>query len=383
MDQRDTLSLFSGMGGLDLGAALAGLHVSLATDADETALSCLSEGLGTNTKAGKIEEFDAEELIEASGVPTAGTAYLIGGPPCTAFSHAGFWLDYKRNGKDDQKNRVDDYADCLELLNPKAFVLENVPGLLFKNHRPIFDAFHERAVDLGYQVSFDILNAKDFGVPQARRRVFVVGVKGDKPFELPTGPFADEDSRTAGWTFEDLTDEDNPEEPDEALRGKYADLLPLVPEGDNYLYFTEKRGHPDKLFGWRTKYWSFLLKLDRDQPSSTIPATRITNNGPFHWDNRRLRIREIARLMGFPDSYSIAEDLTDARRHLGNAVAPLVAAEVLWELQLFLGDVNESEKPEALVAALEPSATALAVSEALATPLRAAAEKAEEAAAAA
>ncbi len=180
--------MFAGVGGLDISSALAGIRVGLAIDVDELALSCLSLGLGTDTRVGRLEALDAVELASASGVPTSGASYLVGGPPCTAFSHAGFWLDYKRGGKDDQKSCVDDYADFLEALRPKAFVLENVPGLLFKNHRPIFNGFVGRTQRLGYTVSWKTLNAADFGVPQARHRVFVVGVTGSEPFEFPEGP---------------------------------------------------------------------------------------------------------------------------------------------------------------------------------------------------
>ena len=362
------VSLFSGIGGLDLGARLANLNTTVAADVDEAALKRLAEALGTPTKQGDLALLELDNLLDSRAGSAGTPSYLIGGPPCTAFSHAGFWIDQKRKGEDDQRNRIGDYTRFLEELRPRAFLLENVPGLLFKNHRSVFDDFVASAKALGYATSHDILNAKDFGIPQARRRVFVIGVLGNGAFRMPRGPFADADARTTGWAFEDLTDENNPPEDDERLRGKYEHLLPDVPEGDNYLHFTEKRGHKPPIFGWRKKYWSFLLKLHRDRPSPTIPATRISNNGPFHWDNRRLRVRETARLMGFPDEYPLADPRL-ARRHLGNAVPPLLAAEVLWQLSVFLGDAVGSERPEALREAMDPAATALEVSQALSAPL--------------
>src|SRR6185312_12245754 len=111
------------------------------------------------------------------------------------------------------------------------------------------------------------------------------------------------------------------------LRGKWADLLPSIPPGMNYLWHTD-RGGGEPLFGWRRRYWSFLLKLAPDQPSWTIQAQPGPATGPFHWDNRRLTGREMARLQTFPDDIQITGSLADAQRQIGNAV-PSLLAEVL------------------------------------------------------
>jgi DNA (cytosine-5)-methyltransferase 1 len=109
--------------------------------------------------------------------------------------------------------------------------------------------------------------------------------------------------------------------------GKWADLLPTIPEGQNYLWHTE-RGGGQPLFGWRRRYWSFLLKLAKDAPSWTIQAQPGPATGPFHWDNRRLSVQEMARLQTFPRDISIVGSYADAQRQLGNAV-PSLLAEVL------------------------------------------------------
>lgn len=357
----DTLSLFSGIGGLDLGAHIAGLRVGGVLDNDRTALACNSLALGTLPIVGDARSLDPRDVIRRSGVPIDGTGILIGGPPCTAFSHAGFWIRDKREGRDHQWGRIGDYLRYLHLLRPRAFILENVPGLLFKNHKPVFEAFRRTAEAYGYAVSYTILNGADFGVPQKRRRLFVVGVAGRTPFKFPPGPFAGGLPRTAGWALSDLDDAENPPEPDEKLGGKYADLLHQVPPGENYLFFTREKGHAAPVFEWRKKYWSFLLKLHPDQPSSTLPANRISNNGPFHWTNRRLRVREIARLQSFPDVYPTSS-VQRTRIHLGNAVPPLIAAELVWQLRLFLGDCRIADRPDALETAMCPRSTAREVS---------------------
>jgi DNA (cytosine-5)-methyltransferase 1 len=112
----------------------------------------------------------------------------------------------------------------------------------------------------------------------------------------------------------------------EALRpgGKWGDLLPSIPEGENYLWHTN-RGGGEPLFGWRTRYWSFLLKLSKRLPSWTVQAQPGSAIGPFHWDSRRLTFKELCRLQTFPDGLLIDCGKTEMQRMLGNAVPSLVA----------------------------------------------------------
>ncbi|WP_315899132.1 DNA cytosine methyltransferase [Xanthomonas citri] len=90
-------------------------------------------------------------------------------------------------------------------------------------------------------------------------------------------------------------------------------------------FFTEERGHVEPQFKWRSRYWSFLLKLSKDLPSWTIQARRSNNMGPFHWRSRILRISEIKRLQTFPDNYHFSGSIEKQWRQIGNAVPPLVA----------------------------------------------------------
>ncbi len=114
---------------------------------------------------------------------------------------------------------------------------------------------------------------------------------------------------------------------DLSVRGKWGDLLASIPEGRNYLWHTD-RGGGKPLFGWRRRYWSFLLKLAKSRPSWTIQAQPGPAIGPFHWANRRLSIRELCRLQTFPDDVFIAGDRGSVQRQIGNAV-PSLLAEVL------------------------------------------------------
>jgi DNA (cytosine-5)-methyltransferase 1 len=130
---------------------------------------------------------------------------------------------------------------------------------------------------------------------------------------------------TSSEAIGDLEDRDDLREPDEEVGGRYGRLLPEIPPGDNYLFFTEHRGHAAPLFKWRSRYWTFLLKLDPDRPSTTIQSQPGPYIGPFHWRNRRLRLAEVKRLQTFPDEYAIIGSRRSAQSQLGNAVPPQLA----------------------------------------------------------
>jgi DNA (cytosine-5)-methyltransferase 1 len=121
-----------------------------------------------------------------------------------------------------------------------------------------------------------------------------------------------------------------PPSEDLAPTGRWARLLPSIPEGQNYLWHTARnvpRGG-ESLFGWRTKYWSFLLKLAKNRPSWTLQAAPGPATGPFHWTSRLLSTLELCRLQTFPDGYGIQGDRRAARKQLGNAV-PAAIGELL------------------------------------------------------
>src|SRR4029079_12045835 len=114
-------------------------------------------------------------------------------------------------------------------------------------------------------------------------------------------------------------------EPVAQATGKWADLLASIPEGKNYLWHTN-RGGGHQLFGYRTRYWSFLLKLAKDEPSWTLPAHPGPATGPFHWDNRPLSVAEMLSLQSFPAAWRVeGERRADHVTQIGNATPPLLA----------------------------------------------------------
>jgi DNA (cytosine-5)-methyltransferase 1 len=302
---------------------------------------------------GSIEAVTRGVLSEQLGPGFGAVDLLAGGPPCPPFSKSRFYRKEKPRGLDDAvgSNTLGGFMRILEELRPRVFLLENVPGLAYKVHSAALDMLLESANRLGYTCSYRILNAADYGVPQIRERLFLVGTRERVPFEFPEATHCRRESgdlfssslrswRTAGEVLNDL-DTDVDDDAGHKAGGKHQDLLQLVPPGDNYLFFTEERGHPKPLFRWRSRYWSFLLKLSPDLPSWTIQARRSNNMGPFHWRSRILRINEVKRLQGFPDKWFLAGNVEQQWRQIGNAVPPPLAAALGAALKRHLEQSDE------------------------------------------
>jgi DNA (cytosine-5)-methyltransferase 1 len=299
-----------------------------------------------------IHEVRSADILGKAGVQVGEVDALIGGPPCQPFSKSGYWANGDTLRLDDPRaGTVAAYLRVLRDTLPRMFFLENVPGLNYRGKSEGLE-FISRTIErinrecgVSYSLNVGQLNAAHYGVPQIRERVIVVGSRDgvDLDFPVPThgevtGAYelsALEPYATAWDALGDLVEDVRPEL---LVRGKWADLLPSIPEGENYLWHTE-RGGGLPLFGWRRRYWSFLLKLAKARPSWTIQAQPGPAIGPFHWANRRLSMRELCRLQTFPDDYRICGGLSAAQRQLGNAV-PCALAEVVARKmrQQLLGD---------------------------------------------
>jgi DNA (cytosine-5)-methyltransferase 1 len=373
-----SVSLFSGAGGLDLGCEAAGFYTVAAVENAESAVRTLEANLESyfpllapQAIFRDITRLNADELLDAAGLAVGEADLMHGGPPCTPFSKSGYWLEYKRAGRDAKATLLDDYVDVLEAIRPKAFLMENVYGLAYSNqNRPVLERFIERIREAGYSFDRKVLLAADFGVPQLRQRLFCVGVRADLldaptdswelrwPKETHSGPHETRKTvyehllphKTVSEAFKGLTPKSNPPEPEEVVTGTYAAELQEVPSGDNYLYLTEHRGHPNPRFKWRSRYWTFLLKLAPDRPAPTIQGQPGPWVGPFHWDNRRLRVAEIKRLMEFPDDYTVIGSRREQQLQLGNAVPCRLGAVVAMGIREELARLGAVASVESLAA---------------------------------
>jgi DNA (cytosine-5)-methyltransferase 1 len=344
--QLRAFSLFAGAGGLDIGIEAAGFEVAYAVENDAVAVATLNLNRERwypalpEVEPLDITKLDPSTVMKEQKLARGDIDLLVGGPPCVAFSKSGFHLEYKREGRDPRAGLLGDYLRFLEALRPAAYLIENVYGLAYRNQSaPFFDALVDGIRELGYSVNYDVLNAADYGVPQNRQRLFVIGSRDERRLTLPPPTHWGQHERRrppAGvdqllphvTTAEALAGLRTRPEPEEAVNGKYGHLLPEIPPGRNYLHYTAHEGHPEPLFDWRSRYWTFLLKLDPKRPAPTIQAQPGPYVGPFHWRNRRLRAKELLRLQGFPDSYRIAGTRKQLQAQVGNSVPPKLAGVV-------------------------------------------------------
>ena len=342
------ISLYSGVGGLDFGFEAGGFETSVAVELDAVACRTMRLNRDWPVLEGDIHDFSSEEILDVSGLERGDADILIAGPPCQPFSKSSYWVNGDALRLDDPRaDTLTAYLRVLRDTTPKTFLLENVYGLAYKNKdeglRYLLRGIEQinKATGCNYSISWKMLNAAHYGVPQIRERVFLIGSRDGDQFVFPqqthgrleeTLPLDDglQTFKTAWDAIGDLPD--MPDEPSLTVGGKWADLLPSIPEGENYLWHTNRKGGKP-LFGWRTRYWSFLLKLSKQLPSWTIQAQPGSSIGPFHWNNRKLSSQEMCRLQTFPDGLVFDCGRTDVQKMLGNAVPSLLAEVLAHEIR--------------------------------------------------
>lgn len=344
------VSLFSGAGGLDFGFEAAGFSVRVAHDLDSKSCATLGANCEAPVLCGDIHDTPTSELLRAAGLRKGEVSVLVGGPPCQPFSKSGYWNGGDTRRLDDPRARtLEAFMRCVLEALPSVFLLENVHGITYSGKEEGFQLLYQltqsinRQEGTNYTLSWRVLNAADYGVPQFRQRFFLVGHREGKRFQFPGPSHAEnvDDQQHDLFSFAAL-----PEyvtawdaiggirprvDEDLVIRGRWADLLPSIPEGENYLWHTNRKGGMP-LFGWRTRYWSFLLKLAKNRPSWTIQAQPGPAIGPFHWDNRRLSVEEMAGLQTFPKGLTFVGSRVAVQRQIGNAVPSLLAERLAREI---------------------------------------------------
>jgi len=333
------VSIFSGVGGIDFGFEKAGFETVFASDIWERACDSLKVNFPkSEVVCDDIVNINFKEIKKKHKTIDG----LVGGPPCPPFSKSRFYRKEKERGINDEDGfiTVTNYFRAVEELSPKFFFFENVHGFVFKPHKSALELVESESERLGYKIFHNVVNAADFGVPQTRQRFICIGVKKSlNDFKYPKETHSNPKKPIKGtknWVncgdiLNDI-DFDLPEDEKMQAGSKHKDLLKLVPPGDNYLFFTEERGHPNPIFKWRSRYWSFLLKLSPDRPSWTIQASHSNNMGPFHWKNRFLRIDEIKRIQTFEDEHIFLGSFKEQWRQVGNAVPPKLAYRFAKEI---------------------------------------------------
>jgi len=333
------VSFFAGAGGLDIGLKQAGFDIKLAVELEELYCETLRLNNHENVRQGDIMEYTKGKIFEDSGLESIDL--MVGGSPCQSFSTAG-----KRKAFDSPGGQAMlKYADLVVETKPKAFLLENVRGLLSAKKSP--EDKNGSALEYllscfpGYEITYKLLNAADYGVPQKRERVFFVGIRKDlnKTFEFPKETHSQkgkDDKKpwvTVGDIFKGLegVEHHHTNYSDERLK-----FMKMIPVGGGNWRDLRKYGEEVVKEAMGGAYESgggkvgYFRRLHIDRPSPTVltsPIQKSTNLGhPF--EDRPLSIEEYLAIQEFPKGYKVAGKLNDQYIQIGNAV-PIRLAKVL------------------------------------------------------
>lgn len=317
------ISLFSGCGGLDLGFERAGFEISVANEFDKTIWATF-EANHPKTKLIKgdirnIKEEDFPDEIDG----------IIGGPPCQSWSEAGTL----RGINDDRGKLFYDYIRILKDKQPKFFLAENVSGMLANRHSDAVKNIVATFEECGYDVSITMVNAKDYGVAQERKRVFYIGFRKDLGinFEFPKGSTEDDEKkitlRDVIWDLQDTAvpaGEKNHKNLDainnnEYFTGAYSTIFMSrnrVKSWDEQGYTVQASGRQCQLHPQAPK----MVKVDKND-------CRFVEGKEHLY--RRMTVREVARVQGFPDDFKFIYDSVDTGyKMIGNAVPVNLAYEI-------------------------------------------------------
>ncbi|KHF29181.1 DNA cytosine methyltransferase [Anoxybacillus sp. CHMUD] len=344
------IDLFCGCGGLSLGFELAGYRTLLGIDNDKAAIETFEKNhKGSIGLCTDITEITKEEILRTINYQNVDV--VVGGPPCQGMSIAG-----PRKLHDPRNKLYLSFIRIVEELQPKAFVIENVPGLVSLFKGAIKDSILEEFNRIGYTVNYQILNAADYGVPQLRKRVFFVGLKNGKKFVFPEPKILFEND----WITAEEATSDLPlledslgneiehyvSEPKNEFQSfcrrnskviynhqatnhseQTKKIISLVPEGGNFKDLPE---------GYR-KTRNFNVAWTRYH--SKRPALTIDTGHRHHFHykaNRVPTVRENARFQSFPDDFIFYGNRTQQYRQVGNAVPPLLAKAIAEQLTVYL-----------------------------------------------
>lgn len=346
------IDMFCGCGGLSRGFMDAGYEVLLGIDNNEHALKSFKINHG-NAVALNGDLFQGSTILQmASLTNNRSVELIIGGPPCQGFSLTG-----KREENDERNSLFQAMVNAVEFFQPKAFVLENVPGLATLYKGKAKDVIYKEFSNLGYTITDKILFAPDYGVPQIRKRIFFVGLLNGQEFEFPEPLLTPEKyigceaaisdlhdftdnlgSETAEYKYPAQTSyqkkmRKNSEKLFNHVGTKHTklviDVISQVPEGGNYKDLPPGVGDSRKFNEAWTRYHS-------QKPSRTIDTGHRNH---FHYKYHRVpTVRENARLQSFSDDFVFKGNKTQQYKQVGNAVPPLLGYVLGKQLKIYIGE---------------------------------------------
>lgn len=356
------VSVFSGAGGLDIGLQRAGWDCLYATDFDKHAVETLKLNAvadrfhsGSIIQHADIRDLTGGRMLTDMGKRRGDIALLAGGPPCQSWSSAGHQL-----GFNDPRGRLfEDYLRVAKELDVRWLLFENVRGLITARGSDgvpgsALAAIRQALFGAGWQTRVELFNAADYGVPQRRVRVVLIGYRlGDQP-PIPASSHSESShSGQAPWiSMAQALAALAPLDADEIIRpsGKLAIELESIPAGSGVKSpgkreTTRPGGH------WGYKQGAFVADLKRPARTVTANAQQDWIRDPIH-GLRRLSPRECAALQTFPADWIFAGKRVDQYRQIGNAVPPLLAERIGMELRSHV--IGQALSPNAAPAAVAP-----------------------------
>lgn len=321
------VDLFCGAGGLHIGFKEAGYRIGLSVDNNENVKKThMYNHPFVPFWNRDIREIDTNEIREVLDYESLDG--IIGGPPCQGFSTIGRRVSSKpevRNTYDPRNELVDEYIRLVRELQPKFFLMENVKGILTWDKGEFINNIIEKFKDCGYTVDFKLINMADYGVPQTRERVFILGNRLNQPvsFPAPTHSGVPTDGLkpwVGSWdSIKDLVKhEEDPGFNHVSLKHteKNIERYKLIPEGGRL----PEDALPPELY--RKNFGNTFKRLDRNKPALTmVPGNDAFPIHPIL--NRSLTVREAARIQTFPDNIIFKGNRRQQGHQVGNAVPPL------------------------------------------------------------
>lgn len=330
------ISLFAGCGGFDLGFHKKGYQTVWANDIDPWAVKTFKRNFGNIITDKNIEEIDP---YKNKTIPKCDL--ILGGFPCQDFS-----IIWKRPGLNGERgNLYKSFLRFVDAKKPKAFVAENVKGLLTANNRQAIKQIIKDFENIkpGYLVKIQLYNFAEYGVPQFRERVLIVGIRLDTGFNFYNpypvcGPRTNKPYVTAGEALEGVEKVSYNNE-HMNIATKTAEKLKLIPEGGNFADIP--KNHPLYVKGMISHVYR---RINRNEPAKTIIAAGGGGTWGYHYpEPRPLTNRERARLQSFPDEFIFEGSISDVRRQIGNAVSPVGVKHLAKELMPLFKDKYKYE----------------------------------------
>ncbi|XAI95729.1 DNA-cytosine methyltransferase [Dolichospermum phage Dfl-JY23] len=345
MNKPVAISLFSGVGGFDLGVERAGFTVVAANEINSSIAATFSKNFSTSIIVDDVRKITSNDLRDSGGIGQRDVDLVFGGSPCQGFSQAGC-----RNESDSRNLLIFEHQRLVLDIYPKYFIFENVSELLNKRNESLLNRFIRGFNDDGYQiVPIRVLNAANYGVPQNRNRVFILGYRYDRT--APQYPPESEQRFTLHDAIADVTDVSQYE------RLKYVDKSYIVYDhpseyvkdyhrllGSNIDFSVSMRtitgskltkhdyqtlkdfsSYPE---GYREKFGRRIKPIYNDVCPTIVTKQRLIH--PSY--NRYLTVRECARIQSFPDDFKFHHTIEQGQKEAGNAVPPLLSYQLAKEI---------------------------------------------------